>query len=181
VQSSDANRILGFYSGRSADDAGRMWEEIVAWPDEQLEDIHDFIQWLFPLPERSGANPFAPVLDRGTIEKFRDSPELRDRLRISWKRMLRFYGLIFVEGESGTVQRAANFQMRARNWITPHNHNHLRITRILRSLRLLGLEAEAKALYACLHDIYEEEVQRGESRIAPKSWQFWAAAAFGDL
>jgi hypothetical protein len=32
-----------------------------------------------------------------------------------------------------------------------------------------------------LSDIYEEEVHRGQSRIAPGTWRFWAAAAFGDL
>jgi len=30
--------------------------EIQHRPDEQLESIHDYIQWLFPLPERSGFN-----------------------------------------------------------------------------------------------------------------------------
>ena len=181
MHSGDAGRILGFYSGNAADDDGRRWEEIVAWPDDRLEEVHDFIQWLFPLPERSGANPFAPVLDHSTIQKFHDSPELQDKLRTSLKRMLRFYGLSLLEGEPITVQRAANFQARSRNWITAHNHNHLRITRILRSLRLLGLDAEAKAFYVCLSGIYEEEVHRGESRIASRSWQFWSAAAFGDL
>jgi hypothetical protein len=158
-----------------------MWSQIVAWPDDRLEEIHDFIQWLFPLPERSQANPHAPVIDRADIDAFRASPELQERLRTSFRRMVRFYGLTFQQGETPGVVRAPDFELRARNWLTLHNHNHLRITRILRSMRLLGLDVEAKALYSCLSAIYEEEVHRGEARIAPLTWQFWVAAAFGDL
>jgi hypothetical protein len=181
MQTANSNRILDFYGGEGVDDSGRKWSEIVAWPDDELEQVHDFIQWLFPLPERSGANPSAPVLDQSVIQAFRASPELQDRLRTSYWRMLRFYGLAFEAGETPRVRRAANFTSRARNWLSANNHNHLRLTRILRSLQLLGLDSEAKALFSCLSGIYEEEVQRGESRIAPRTWRFWAAAAFGDL
>jgi hypothetical protein len=181
MDASGSHRILDFYAGNAADDQGRMWSQIVSWPDERLEHVHDFIQWLFPLPERSQANPSAPVLDRAGMEAFRASPELQARLRTSYLRMLRFYGLAFEDGDNPSVGRAAGFELRARNWLTLNNHNHLRITRILRSLRLLGLEAEAKAFYSCLSRIYEEEVHAGKARIAPGTWQFWVAAAFGDL
>ena len=67
--------------------------QIQQWPDERLEAVHDFIQWLFPLPEPSPVNPLAPVLDRETVEAFAARPELRENLRVSFLRMLRFYGL----------------------------------------------------------------------------------------
>src|ERR1700724_2057723 len=56
-------QIIGFYSGTEPDHRGRYVHEIQAWPDDQLEAIHDYIQWLFPLPERSGFNVAAPVLN----------------------------------------------------------------------------------------------------------------------
>ena len=135
-----ANRILSFYGGAGEDHAGRRWDDILRWPDERLEQVHDFIQWLFPLPEPSPVNPLAPVLDRETIAAFAARPELRANLRASLERMLRFYGLDLRDGP--TVTRTANFAARARNWLTPNNHNHLRITRILRCCWLLGLGAE---------------------------------------
>jgi hypothetical protein len=55
--------ILGFYSGVEPDHRGRYLHEIQKWPDDQLESVHDYIQWLFPLPERSGFNVSAPVLN----------------------------------------------------------------------------------------------------------------------
>ena len=41
--------------------------------------------------------------------------------------------------------RAPNLAAKAIGWLSPGNHNHLLITRILRCLTVLGLEAEAKA------------------------------------
>ncbi len=38
-----------------------MIGEIWAWDDAALEDGHDFIQWLFPLPEPSAFVDDAPL------------------------------------------------------------------------------------------------------------------------
>src|SRR5438128_7445456 len=82
--------------------------------------------------------------------RIRARPELQDNLRASFCRMLRFYGLELEED----VRRGANFEERAGNWLSPWNHNHLRITRILKSLRILGLEKEASLFFNCLAQIY---------------------------
>jgi hypothetical protein len=164
-----SSRILDFYRG-GQDDAVRTLNEILGWPDSELEAVHDFIQWLFPLPERSGANPFAPVLDAATISTFHDSKVLQDRLRQSFLRMLRFYGLEF---HAGVVRPGANFAERSSNWLHPGNHNHLRLTRMLRSLRLLGLIAESTALFRALSEIYEKH----PDCITSRTYQFWRNAA----
>ena len=49
-------QIIGFYSGTLPDHRGCCLHEIQKWADGQLETAHDYIQWLFPLPERSGFN-----------------------------------------------------------------------------------------------------------------------------
>ena len=53
------------------------------------------------------------------------------------------------------------------------NHNHLRLTRILRSTLLLGLEAESKALFHALNSIYREF----PDRIPARTHAFWSNAA----
>ena len=164
-----ASRLVEFYSGRAPDHAGRFLDQIQHWPDERLEAVHDFIQWLFPLAEPSPVNPQAPVIDSETIEAFAAQPELRQNLRVSFLRMLRFYGL---EMKSGAVQPAANFQQRAANWLQTGNHNHLRITRVLKSLTLLGLAEEAGALLECLETICAEH----PGKISAVSLRFWRAA-----
>ena len=169
--------LLAFYRGTGRDIQGRSHADILAWSDSALEAVHDYIQWLFPLPEPSGANPFAPLVTPRVEAAFRSSEELRSRLRAAWLRMLRFYGL-GVDAE-GAVIKAGLFAQRARVWLTPYNHNHLRLTRILRSLHLLGLEQESAALFAALEAIYRAEGDGDEptgSRITPETFGYWQRA-----
>jgi hypothetical protein len=74
--------------------------------------------------------------------------------------MLQFYGLELV-GAEGNLQvvRGGNFDERSRSWLTSGNHNFLRISRILRSLSLLGLRGYAAAFLRVLEDIYAEQAQ----------------------
>jgi hypothetical protein len=169
-------RIIGFYSGEEPDHRGRYLHEIQEWPDDQLEAVHDFIQWVFPLPEPSGFNAAAPILNRESMQEFRKRPELRQNLRVSFLRMMNFYGLRARSGEQITVTRAPNFTAKATVWLSPGNHNHLRITRILRCLRLLGLEAEAKAFFDCLSEIYEDEQKKPLASISSETILYWRGA-----
>jgi hypothetical protein len=166
------SKLVEFYSGGAPDHAGRLLGEIQQWPDERLEAVHDFIQWLFPLAEPSPVNPLAPVLDGPTIDAFASQRELRENLRASFLRMLRFYGMEMQPGPPPVVSLSANFGERSGNWLHPGNHNYLRITRILKSLASLGLIAEARALLKCLETVYAEH----PGRISAVSLKFWRAA-----
>lgn len=166
--------LVSFYRDGAPDDEGRTLVEILAWDDDRLEAVHDFIQWLFPLPEPSGTNPTAPILHPLTIRIFQGSIAMQQRLRQSLERMLRFYGLHLASGPAGlAVERTPNFSERAQIWLWPMNHNHLRLTRILRSTLLLGLEAESKALFHALNAIYREF----PDRIPARTHAFWSSAA----
>ncbi len=173
IASRSEDLLLAFYTGEGRDVQGRTHAGILAWSDALLEGVHDYIQWLFPLPETSSFNPFAPILTPALIEAFGKSEALRSRLRAAWLRMLSFYG--FTLGPDGTVMPSASFPLRTGNWLTLHNHNHLRLTRILRSLHLLGLEQESAALFAVLEIIYKDELQ-GKRRITPETFQYWQRA-----
>jgi hypothetical protein len=171
-----ATPIIGFYSGTQPDHRGRYLNEIQQWPDAQLESVHDYVQWLFPLPEPSGFNLAAPVLDARSIQEFRACPDLDANLRVSFVRMMSFYGLEVRLGERIRVTRAPNFAAKAAGWLSPGNHNHLRITRILRCLTVLGLEAEAKAFFDCLSEIYEDERNKPLPAISDETMLYWTKA-----
>jgi hypothetical protein len=99
---------------------------------------------------------------------------MQERLRQALERMLRFYGLQKSSTPTGlAVERTASFDARAKNWLHPMNHNHLRLTRILRSTLLLGLEAESKALFHALNVIYKQF----PDRIPARTHAFWSGAA----
>ena len=168
--------IIAFYSGAAPDNRGRYVNEIQASPDEYLEAAHDYVQWLFPLPEPSGFNAAAPILTRKTMQEFRMRPELQERLRASFLRMMNFYGLEARPGEQITVTRSSNFADKATVWLSAGNHNHLRITRILRCLSILGLEPEAKAFFNCLSEIYRDEQNKPMPAISDETIVYWGQA-----
>ena len=160
---------MAFYAGSGTDGAGRTIDEIWSWDHRRLEMVHDFIQWLFPLPEPSRFNPHAPLLMAADVTAFRADPALQERARRSLDVMLDFLGLVR-RGE--TISRAPHFSPDI-HWLAPANHNHLRLTRILLFLGHAGLEVEARALLACLDDIASHE---GAPKIAPRTLAFWREA-----
>ena len=74
------------------------------------------------------------------------------------------------------VTRTRYFAAKATVWLSPGNHNHLRITRILRCLSLLGLEAEARAFFECLSEIYENEQSQPRPAISTETILYWRRA-----
>ena len=178
------------------DDRGRTLNLILSWPDRELERCHNYIQYLFPLPERSPFNPFAPIVTEEVFEAFRannaEGEGLRNNLRRAFGRMLTFYGFrldelsnwLFAAGKHQPcdmykVSRSADFKDRSKDWVRPFDHNHLRISRMIRCLRLLGLEQEAEAFYEALLQLSISLDLR--NIIQPKSIMFWRRAATREL
>jgi hypothetical protein len=128
--------------------------DVLAFSDERLEEVHDYIQWLFPLQTRSGAQPGAPVLTPAEIDAIRMDRNAQNTLTKAAERMLRFY--------HGTQW-----------WLTSFDHNHLRITRIIHSLKLLVGSEEAQRLHCAILAINEA----AGSPVNARSLQFWADAA----
>lgn len=129
--------ILGFMAGWACDCNGRMHGVILEWPDRRLEECHDYIQWLFPLHESSDHSSCAPILDKETADRGIQTPEVVRNLKLARKRMEKFYG-IDSDGDSQVQDR----------WCRDGNHNLLRITRIIRAMRLFGMEDDAELFYA---------------------------------
>lgn len=167
-------KIVPFYLGEQRDSEDRTIQEIWAWDFEKLECAHDYIQWLFPLPEKSGFNPNAPIVNQEVIQSFQTDSRLRQNMLRSLMVMLQFYGLQRQENDEGTVVviPSKDYLSRTPEWVCLCNHNYLRITRILKCLMTFGLADEALSFYECLRQIY------GESRdqIGGKTFQYWTNA-----
>jgi hypothetical protein len=163
--------VVDFYSG-GTDDEGRTLEQILAWDDERLERVHDYIQWLFPTRRPSGVNPSAPLVTDDDVGAFARDAALRDGLRAAFDRMLTFYGMRRV-GDRIEID-PVRFSSRAPLWLHPGNHNHLRLTRIMESAATLGLIHDARALQRCLLD----DVCGGPfgNRVTTRTKVFWQRA-----
>lgn len=155
------SQLIDFYRGDGTDTEGRTFDQVLSWDDHQLEITHDFIQWLFPTRLPSGFNPDAPLLTEADIEAFRSDSFLRNRMRLAFDRFASFMGLK-VSGPAGGTPAGANgpevspdpARFREGIWKRP-NHNWLRITRVLTSLRSVGLDSLATSFFACLKDLVE--------------------------
>lgn len=270
--------IVRFYDPdvQAKDAHDRSMEQMLAWEDSKLENCHNYIQMLFPVPEGSAYNWEAPIIDRDTIEAFRSRSELRNRLRRAFERMLDFYGFTVtmqpekeefepkvekyegikleeetqdidvdmteasataeekskdnsqstsaapstsdapatspassVKGTNTTditdikgkapekpstsptkasfppgahsqpspfngyyILRAPHWRKRFRGWAGRFDHNHLRITRILRCLRVLGLQTECDAFYKALGEVFDDPA----ISISERSMMYWSRA-----
>ncbi len=143
------DRVVAFYSHAVPDARGRWLRQMWDWDDLTLEADHQYVQWMFPTDAPSGVNPDAPLVTPASVDAFRATPALRGDLERSFDRMMRFYG--FERSATGRqLERAARFDERRRVWLTPGNHNHLRLTRVLISLRLLSLPSLGVALFDAL-------------------------------
>ena len=161
------NALILFYMGSHPDNRGRLLADILAKDDLWLEVTHDYIQWLFPNRVPSRVVPDAPVVTREVQAAFANDEILRQHLKASFHRMLAFYGL--ATAESGIV-KAGNWEVRKPNWFVADTHNNLRITRILKSLTLLGLKNEATAFQAGLLRLVESEPDCGIGETARLYW-----------
>jgi hypothetical protein len=145
--------VVAFLEGEGRDGRGRTVFDVLGLDDAALELNHDFIQWLFPLPEPSGAVPDAPVLTGDDMQAIHDSVMAQCALAAATDRMEAFY-------------RATHA------WLRPHDHNHLRITRIIRSLRLLRGDEEADAFRAMILSL----VEAARAPVSARSRGYWSTA-----
>lgn len=148
-----ASLIVSFLEGEGTDARGRTLFDVLAMNDVALEHTHDFIQWLFPLPEPSAAVPDSPVLTPDDVLGIRGSELAPLALAAATDRMRNFY-------------RATH------DWLTPNDHNHRRISRIIRSLRLLVGDAEADAF----RDAIMARVEETQAPVSIRSRGYWATA-----
>jgi hypothetical protein len=150
---------VAFYRGDGRDHRGRSLSDIHEFDFDELEFNHDYIQWLFPLPEPSSASASAPILSNDDIARFQSDESLRMSLLQSFELMLSFFGLELANASGAgaiSIRRASNFDERHQMWLHAGNHNFLRISRILRSLTLLGCVRCASAFLECLEGIHAE-------------------------
>ena len=148
-----AGPVVAFLEGEGPDARGRTLFDVLGFDDAALERTHDFIQWLFPLPEPSRAVPDAPVLSADEMQAVHDSILAQCAMAAATDRMEAFY-------------RATH------GWLRPHDHNHLRITRIIRSLRLLRGDAEADAFRAAILSM----VEATGAPVSARSRGYWQTA-----
>ena len=111
-------RMRMFHDANAPLADGLRRKELLSISNEDFESKHGFIQWAFPTPESSNQVSDAPVLDLETAVWLAEKPEVSTFLEAMTVRFLEFLSV-------------------NDHWKQRYNHNHLRISRAIQSLRLL--------------------------------------------
>lgn len=111
-------RMRMFHDANAPLADGLRRKELLSISNEDFESKHGFIQWAFPTPESSNQVSNAPVLDLETAVWLAEKPEVSTFLEAMTVRFLEFLSV-------------------NDHWKQRYNHNHLRISRAIQSLRLL--------------------------------------------
>ena len=170
--------VLQFFIGKGVDSRGRTHRDIAAFGQNELENSHDYIQWLWPLHEPSAYAVGAPILTPAMASSLAESDIAHARFVEAISIFRNFLGVaIVVDADIVALPLHVDGASSARiaMWAHEGDHNCLRITRILRSLRLVGMDQEAKAFY---RDV--SAVGRAAG-LSPRTLSYWRRAAEGPV
>lgn len=137
-----------------------MWN----FSNEQMENTHNYIQYMFPTKEKSSYVKNSPYVKN--INIYLDSngyrQTIQQNMKKSFSKYISFLGLK-IDSKNADISNendniliiipANNFNERFKIWGTKNNHNFKRITRVLTSMRLFGLTRYSFALLNCLMKI----------------------------
>lgn len=167
------NFLLNFWylssPGITTDHKGRSAVDYFKLDMNELEKLHDYIQTAFPLPEPSKFAP-GPLIDRELFDLVRSKDVegvsmMRSNIMRFFMRMCMFYGMKVILGEEGRISRIVpghdapegypDPEKQRANWVMKNNHNHRRISRIIRSLRILDFEEVAQMFFGAVMKVNE--------------------------
>ncbi|KAG0641591.1 hypothetical protein HOY80DRAFT_1111705, partial [Tuber brumale] len=153
--------------------------EILSYPDARLESDHSSIQLLFPTDSVSQSNALAPPMPDG-FRGAMGSARFTGCFMLGMRRIMAFWGFEF-RGTSSTGRPlwrlVPSFVAANHAWTRRVDHNHLRVTRLIRCLRLAGAPRGARSVYrSIIRAIRERNLPVNE-----RSRRLWRRAALGPL
>tara|TARA_B100000401_G_C52407852_1_gene532049 strand:- start:28 stop:477 length:450 start_codon:yes stop_codon:yes gene_type:complete len=144
-----------FLTNIEPDYKNRFLNDIWNFTDEDIEHTHDFIQLLFPLNEQSESVFHGYYLNtKSSIINIKSNDLAKSNIVTSSKWFL-------------------SFLERNTHWRRKHDHNYLRITRIIKSLRLLVSDEEANKFYESFIELIDESLR---SKINLTTLSYWENA-----
>ena len=141
-----------FLLGKEPDFKGRMIDEIWDFTDIQIEGNHDFIQLIFPLNKKSQSSFHGYYLDsENLVNELKESTEIKENILKSSQWFL-------------------SFLKRNSHWKSRYDHNQLRITRVIESLRLLVGNHEADNFYKSVLELCSDV------KLSKTTLDYWSKA-----
>ena len=142
-----------FFLNKAPDYKGRMLSDIYKFSDNEIEATHDFIQIIFPLAEPSywSSNKYF-IESQQEVKILSKSKNVRE---------------VILQSASWYIA----FLKRNNHWKNSNDHNLKRITRMIKSVRLIVGDTDADKVKKEIMNI-----ENIEKLIGQKSLQYWKNA-----
>ncbi len=104
------------------------------------------------------------------MQAFKNDPDLQKGILFSLDFILPFFGLM---RRKNIIVLDESFDERSEEWHWEDSHHHLRLTRIIKSIHLLGHPALSESLRSLLLELADESEA---DRVATSTIQVWQAS-----
>ena len=173
IMTSEEQSLIRFLEGKGRDKYLRTFRSILKHKHNWLwlELTHNYIQWLFPLRE-SSSFAYSISLTDDMVEYIKQSPEILHNIKQAFFMMLEFYGFHYNENTKEIEIIASPLEMKTK-WMSPYNHNYLRITRILGCMSIIGYGDLAKKWLDALEDVTRDIYYCDPSKVYWRDAIYW--------
>lgn len=158
--------LILYLKNQGTDNHDRYLSDIWQFDNFQLEYTHNYMQWMFPSDIPSQNMRHSPVLTPAEREVCMADETIQQNFLKSLNIILDFLGIV-QQGEYFALNEnsADKYQV----WLTKYNHNHLRLSRLMRSLALLGQRKSAENLQT-----FVIRVARDSGKVSDETISKWA-------
>ncbi|KAG0131890.1 hypothetical protein HOY82DRAFT_323721 [Tuber indicum] len=154
--------------------------EILCYPDATLETDQLFMQLLFPIDSTPRFDPSISLMPTGLRRAMTTTPALVGCFMLGVRRIMAFWGFEF-RGLSSTGRPlwrlVPNFLPANHAWTRRVNHNHHRVTRLIRCMHLIGGSRGARSIYRCI----ARAIRERNLPVNERSQRVWRRTALGPL
>lgn len=150
--------IKAFLEGTGEDDFGRTYNDILNYSERELEQKHNYIQRIFPTNTLSMYSPCIILSEEEAKQMTND--KIKKNMIKAYEKMMCFYG--FNPRNDDKIKK----------WVYTGSHNYKRITRIIISLSIFGLQKETEELMNYLSELYSNYPKQ----IGNKTFSYWENA-----
>lgn len=171
-----------FLNGTGPDAKGRYIYDYLAFSLDAWEDCHDHIQWAFPSSIPSEFNADAPVVSLFHLTRSLNEHGIRNAYFLITRYLASIgIGVNYTVHDSVAWLLIHNQQSRM-GWISPCDHNHRRLTRLLQFMHHMYNATNIEifnphGLITLLMDIALDS----EVCFSVKTLAYWTLAAKGEL
>lgn len=175
---------IKFLSGEKIEDKSFLFkscEEFRSADNNSLENNHDFIQVVFPSLEKSGYANQDLYLNKN-LKKWQDLMQdlglrlkIQKNLKLNLNCILTFFGFEVTLGkDSEIIKLNANTDGVV---FKPGDHNSLRLTRVLKSLKIFGLDREHQLIIDSINSNKDIMALVNSNANFKTSYDFWVESA----